>query len=197
MIAAQPGGSFEARLTDAPTGVHWWTTTRDSLGAIIVARDDTGITEPTPGLYLATRTAPATVGTYTLTWDDGVLGHTIDDALQVATAVAATELCTIADIRAADTGLTNTSTAHDPHITTLIQDASLMITLWTGTAFYIGMVPGTVRRACVQTVIHWLRSDRALTNASPDQWEPGTPPQRMLPLVAVDLLRLHRTPVIA
>lgn len=197
MITSLPSTPFEARLQDAPTGGHWWTTIRDNHGTVVGARDDTGITEPTPGVYLATRTAPAAVGTYTLTWDDGVLGHTVDDVLQVSTAVAATELCTVADVRAADTALTNTPTSRDPHLTAVIQDASLMITTWTGVTFNVGQVPGTVRRACVETVIHWLRSDRALTNASPDQWEPGSPPQRMLPLIALDLLRLHKTPGIA
>ena len=67
------------------------------------------------------------------------------------------------------------------------------------------IVPPTVRRACIQTVIHWMRADRSLTNPSPSQYEPGdgflrdrsARIQWMLPLIALDMLRMYRNPVIA
>lgn len=58
-------------------------------------------------------------------------------------------------------------------------------------------IPADVRRAAIITVVAWLRNDRALTNQSPDQFEPGSPPQRALPLAAVDILRLYRRPGLA
>lgn len=79
---------------------------------------------------------------------------------------------------------------------------TLLTTTATGNVRVTGVwgwpaVPRPARRACVQTVIHWLRGDRALTTPSPDQWAPGEPPQRMLPLQAMDMLRPYRVPVIA
>ncbi len=111
--------------------------------------------------------------------------------------MSVTELCTVEDVRVADQALTNVGPDRDAHILELIRDATATILAWTGRTWEVGEVPATVRRATVQTVIHWLRSDRALTNPSPDQWEPGAPPQRMLPLIALDLLRLHKLPGIA
>lgn len=58
-------------------------------------------------------------------------------------------------------------------------------------------VPARARRACVITVMQWLRDTRALTRQSPDQFEPGSPPQRALPIAAMDLLRWDRVPVVA
>lgn len=58
-------------------------------------------------------------------------------------------------------------------------------------------VPARARRACVVTVMQWLRDQRALTRQSPDQFEPGAPPQRALPIAAMDLLRWDRVPVVA
>lgn len=59
------------------------------------------------------------------------------------------------------------------------------------------VVPERARRACVVTVMQWLRDARAITRQSPDQFEPGSPPQRALPIAAMDLLRHDRTPVMA
>jgi hypothetical protein len=58
-------------------------------------------------------------------------------------------------------------------------------------------IPGDVRRAAVETVVEWLKSDQALTRPSPEQFEPGSPPARSLPLKARDLLRHYRVPVVA
>lgn len=43
-------------------------------------------------------------------------------------------------------------------------------------------VPGFVRRLCVDAVVEWMKSSAALTQQSPDQFEPGSPPARALPL---------------
>jgi hypothetical protein len=53
-------------------------------------------------------------------------------------------------------------------------------------------VPPAVRRACVEAVVEALKADSMLTLQSPDQWEPGSPPERGLPLKARDLLRPFR-----
>ena len=195
MITTTPNTSFEALLTGAPSGTHWWVTLKDGQGGIILARSDTGIVEEAPGVYTATVVAPATIGVFTLIWDDGT--RALAEQLIVSDVVTATELCTVQDVRDADEALTNVGPARNPHIQAVIQDASAMISMWTGRAFTVDAVPATVRRACVQTVVHWLRADRALTQQSPDQWEPGAPPQRMLPMTALDLLRMHKLPGIA
>ena len=43
-------------------------------------------------------------------------------------------------------------------------------------------VPGFVRRACVDAVVEWMKDAQSLTAPSPDQFEPGSPPARALPL---------------
>lgn len=54
------------------------------------------------------------------------------------------------------------------------------------------VIPEDVREACVTAVVEWLKGDQALTLPSPDQFEPGSPPERGLPLKARDLLRPYR-----
>lgn len=53
-------------------------------------------------------------------------------------------------------------------------------------------VPRRAARACVVTVVSWLRDARALTPQSPEQFEPGSPPMRMLPMAARDLVMMDR-----
>lgn len=55
-------------------------------------------------------------------------------------------------------------------------------------------VPASVREAAIVTVVEWLKAHQSLSSPSPDQFEPGTPPARALPLVARNLLTIHRTP---
>lgn len=43
-------------------------------------------------------------------------------------------------------------------------------------------VPGFVRHACAGEVVEWLKDSQALTEQSPDQYEPGAPPARALSL---------------
>lgn len=54
------------------------------------------------------------------------------------------------------------------------------------------VIPEDVREACVTAVVEWLKTDQALTVPSPEQFEPGAPPERGLPLKARDLLRPFR-----
>jgi hypothetical protein len=53
-------------------------------------------------------------------------------------------------------------------------------------------VPADVRQAAIDTAIEWLKAHQALSNPSPDQFEPGTPPARALPLTARNLLGPYR-----
>lgn len=55
-------------------------------------------------------------------------------------------------------------------------------------------IPPTVRQAAVVTVVEWAKTALALTSPSPDQFEPGTPPARALPMVARNLLAAYRIP---
>ncbi len=83
MIVAAPGAQFEALLTDAPPGGEWWVTITDGQGNTIDARSNTGIVEEAPGVFTATRTAPPTLGTFTLVWDSGAGGLWIAEQLVV------------------------------------------------------------------------------------------------------------------
>lgn len=49
-------------------------------------------------------------------------------------------------------------------------------------------IPGFVEEAVIETVVEWLKAHQAVTQPSPDQFEPGTPPSRGLPLKARKLL---------
>ena len=272
MITTTPNTSFEALLTGAPSGTHWWVTLKDGQGGVILARSDTGIVEEAPGVYTATRTAPAVEGTYTLVWDDGTRSLAEQVTVTTAAYVPSGQLCSLTDVKRADQALTNAGTTRDTHIQSLIMDATgalqdhvgrqllagvgletrvypaastihmdlsapPALVEWAATpdgprtvltdshvgpwdprpgdpfswitttrssgviavtaVFGFPTVPPAVRRACVRTVIHWLRMDRSLTAPSPDQWAPGEPPQRALPLEAMDLLRPYRIPVVA
>jgi hypothetical protein len=54
-----------------------------------------------------------------------------------------------------------------------------------------------VIEATIETVIEWLKANQALTQPSPDQFEPGAPPSRGLPLKARTLLRSVAGPEVA
>jgi hypothetical protein len=58
-------------------------------------------------------------------------------------------------------------------------------------------IPGFVRRACVEAVIEWLRLGAPMTLQSPDQFEPGTPPARALPLSTRTALGRLKPPILA
>lgn len=58
-------------------------------------------------------------------------------------------------------------------------------------------IPGFVRRACVDAVVEWLKNGQALSQQSPDQFEPGAPPARALPLSTRTALNSIRFPGIA
>ena len=76
-ISVAAGQSFEATLTGAPTGLVGTMGVRvmDGVGGTAVARATAGIVESPAGsgIYTATITAPAAVGSYVITWDTGVV----------------------------------------------------------------------------------------------------------------------------
>ncbi len=53
-------------------------------------------------------------------------------------------------------------------------------------------VPDDIREACIETVIYWMKNHQGLTVQSPDEFDPGTPPQRALPLKAYQIARNYR-----
>ena len=75
MIFAKPSTSFESTATGFTTGLTGTIGVRvtDGVGGTTIARTTSGIVEtPTgSGVYVATLTAPANVGQYQVTWDDG------------------------------------------------------------------------------------------------------------------------------
>ena len=75
MIFAKPSTSFESTATGFTTGLVGTIGVRvtDGVGGTTIARTTSGIVEtPTgSGVYVATLTAPANVGQYQVTWDDG------------------------------------------------------------------------------------------------------------------------------
>jgi hypothetical protein len=75
VIFAKPSTSFESTATGFVTGLTGTIGVRvtDGVGGTTIARTTSGIVE-TPGgsgIYVATLTAPANVGQYQVTWDDG------------------------------------------------------------------------------------------------------------------------------
>lgn len=75
MIFAKPSTSFESTATGFTSGLTGTIGVRvtDGVGGTTIARTTSGIVE-TPagsGVYVATLTAPASVGQYQVTWDDG------------------------------------------------------------------------------------------------------------------------------
>ncbi len=74
MIFAKPSTSFESTATGFPTGLTGTIGVRvtDGVGGTTIARTTSGIVE-TPagsGIYVATLTAPVSIGQYQVTWDD-------------------------------------------------------------------------------------------------------------------------------
>lgn len=53
-------------------------------------------------------------------------------------------------------------------------------------------VPLTVKLACIVAVVDYLKDAQALTSQSPEQFEPGAPPARGLPLKSRNLLSSYR-----
>lgn len=53
-------------------------------------------------------------------------------------------------------------------------------------------IPADVRQAAIETACEWLKLRQALSEPSPDQFEPGTPPIRDLPWIARNMLLPYR-----
>jgi hypothetical protein len=77
MTYAQPEQTFLARVDGFPTGLTGTVGYQilDDTGAVTVARTTAGITESPAdsGSYIATPTAPASAGSYSVAWDTGVV----------------------------------------------------------------------------------------------------------------------------
>lgn len=53
-------------------------------------------------------------------------------------------------------------------------------------------IPADIQQAAIETACEWLKLRQALSEPSPDQFEPGTPPIRDLPWIARNLLLPYR-----
>lgn len=77
MTYAQPSTAFEARVNGFASGLTGTVGVqiRDNIGGVSVARTTSGIAEDPAGSgsYVATLTAPADAGQYTVFWDGGVV----------------------------------------------------------------------------------------------------------------------------
>lgn len=114
MIYAAGGQTFEATLTGAPTGLVGTLGVQitDGQGGVTLARTTAGIVEfPVgSGVYTASLTAPATLGSYVLVWDDGAGAFTGEDLAVTASAplppapgletLSPQALCSVADAAA-------------------------------------------------------------------------------------------------
>lgn len=89
-IEALPGATFEATLSNAPSGLVGTVGVRilDNVGGTTLPRTTLGITENPAGsgFYYVTLVAPTVVGQYTVFWDNGVVSPTTtsEDSLLVA-----------------------------------------------------------------------------------------------------------------
>lgn len=71
-VIAQIGTVFESLLMDAPiglTGSIGWKVIDPLTSAVVIAHRTTGITEPSPGTYFTTDTAPLVADQYLIVWD--------------------------------------------------------------------------------------------------------------------------------
>lgn len=83
-ITAQIGSSFESMLIDAPTGLVGqigWKVIDPATGIEIIGHRTNRITEPSPGTYFTTDTAPLTADEYLIVWDHS--GQEASEALEV------------------------------------------------------------------------------------------------------------------
>ncbi|WP_217923782.1 phage head-tail connector protein [Miltoncostaea oceani] len=142
MIYARPGSTFEAVVNGYAAGL---TTVRarilDNAGATISGPSTTGVTELVAGSgsYVATLTAPAVAGQYSVGWDTGVVSPatwTTEDLVVTSTppsiAPAGPGLTTLARVKAQ---MEATSTTSDDLIEKLIPPASAAIERYTRTEF--------------------------------------------------------------
>ncbi len=140
-ITAAQGQSFEATLTGAPTGLVGVLGVQvvDGVGGVTVPRTTAGIVESPAGsgVYTATITAPAVVGSYLITWDSGVVSPstTATEALTVTTAVPgawASNYATLAELKAS-VGILDTD--DDTELGYALGAASRLIDDYTGRQF--------------------------------------------------------------
>lgn len=161
MIYAQPGATFEATVSNAPTGLVGTLGVRimDGQGATVLARATTGIVESPAGsgIYTATLTAPTTAGQYVIAWDTGGATSTwaSEDLTVTSSAVVAAvptglDLCTLADVRAL-MQKSGTDVAQDALIASLITRVSTKIMRDTGREFVPGGPDGLPATAATRT----------------------------------------------
>jgi hypothetical protein len=139
-ITAAAGQSFEATLTGAPTGLVGVLGVQvvDGVGGVTIARTTAGIVESPAGsgVYTATITAPAVVGQYLVTWDDGAGVPTFaTEELTVTTAVPgawASSYATLAELKGS-IGVTDVD--DDTELTYALSAASRLIDDYTGRQF--------------------------------------------------------------
>jgi hypothetical protein len=95
-IYAPASSTFTAEFHGAATGLVGTVAVQvlDAAGTVVIARSSAGIVEAPAGsgVYIATRTAPATAGAYTVLWDTGTVtpDTTAIEDLEVAAAAAST-----------------------------------------------------------------------------------------------------------
>lgn len=100
-INAQIGASFEALLIDAPVGkvgLLGFKLIDPANEAVLIPRRQTGITEPSPGSYYTTDTAPLTADVYLVVWDFEGVEATEDLIVQIAPIIGP-RYATVTDLR--------------------------------------------------------------------------------------------------
>lgn len=125
-VTVQIGTSFESLLMDAPIGLvgsmGWKVIDPVSLAEVIGHKTE-GITEPSPGTYFTTATAPLTADQYLIVWD--YEGTTASEALvtQVSPIISA-RYAQVTDLRNYSTLVTSYS---DDDLNAALRDAERWI----------------------------------------------------------------------
>ena len=100
-VIVQIGATFESLLVEAPpgrVGEMGWKLIDPSDEHVVIGRRTTGITEPSPGTYYTTDTAPLVADQYLIVWDDDDTYAT--EALQVQVApIIGSRYAQVVDLR--------------------------------------------------------------------------------------------------
>jgi hypothetical protein len=100
-VTAQIGTTFESLLLSAPTGLVGsmsWGLMNPVTGVYLLGPRTIEITEPTPGTYVTTDTAPLTPGEYLMVWAYSGTSSSEDLVVQLAPIISP-RYATVADLR--------------------------------------------------------------------------------------------------
>jgi hypothetical protein len=126
-ITAQIGATFESLLLDAPIGLIGqlgWSLMDPATETLVVERRTSRITEPSPGTYFTTETAPLTADEYLIIWDYSGTDASEDLVVQVAPIISS-RYATVTDLRNYSTELVASYT--DDELNNTLRDAERWI----------------------------------------------------------------------